>query len=59
MQIEKLTVPLTHVRLGHSRIEVTQFQIHRGMSGPGKVKKRSKSVYLAFVLNSLDVHLQV
>jgi len=41
------------------QIRMTQFQIDRGISGPGRIKERSKSAYLAFFPNWLDEHLLV
>jgi hypothetical protein len=35
------------------QIRMTQFQIDRGISGPGRIRERSKSAYLALSPNSL------
>jgi hypothetical protein len=71
LQIGKLSVPMTQYAKWEIelpidpfcmwviyQIQMTQFQIDRGISGPGRIKERSKSAYLAFFPNCPDEHLQ-
>jgi hypothetical protein len=53
MQSGKLSFPLTRSAFGSFTRSDDPVQIDRGISGPGRIKERSKSAYLAFFLNGL------